>query len=304
MEHVRTDLGLESSCEVFPLFSSSSDGGTFAAVEVFARDISSPVLRAALQRVAALSANGSPSSASTAPQPDSQVLRFSVQVLSRSGHAFESSAAYESVSEQMVQSADGDAGSSQLDAYVDELREMYGGWHARQLNLLPSRAPSQNRTWIRKQLASKQDVVATCVTALFPNVKRLKSTPRDKMLPLIAELPSRVSPLSGGQHAASLLSVDILLESPRAFFLISPYFPLSVDDLITYNLGGLNTSSTYKLFLLYQALKGLEAAHRNGVTHGRITAQHLLVDDRLWVRLCGLRSIAPGDRHVGTPWPL
>lgn len=65
----------------------------------------------------------------------------------------------------------------------------------------------------------------------------------------------------------NLIDVFAVLESDRAFYFMAPYRGTTLQDLLKFSSGVLN-SNVKKLFILYQILKTIQKLHQKGVIHG------------------------------------
>ena len=65
----------------------------------------------------------------------------------------------------------------------------------------------------------------------------------------------------------NLIDVFAVLESDRAFYFMAPYRGTTLQDLLKYSSGVLN-SNVKRSFILYQLLKTVQKLHKKGVIHG------------------------------------
>ncbi|RIA98648.1 hypothetical protein C1645_76770 [Glomus cerebriforme] len=90
----------------------------------------------------------------------------------------------------------------------------------------------------------------------------------------------------------NLIDVFAVLESDRAFYFMAPYRGSTLQDLLKFSSGVLN-SNVKKSFILYQILKTVQKLHQKGVIHGGLKPSNILVDENLWVTLAGFECSVP-----------
>ncbi|XP_043574826.1 WD repeat-containing protein 81 [Chiloscyllium plagiosum] len=83
----------------------------------------------------------------------------------------------------------------------------------------------------------------------------------------------------------NLLPVEALLESGQFLYVIQPFCQYSLRDVVTYSPAKLANSHAKVLFLLYQVLQAMQAAHCEGLACGSLSLTHLKLDERLHVQL-------------------
>ncbi|XP_048450744.1 WD repeat-containing protein 81, partial [Rhincodon typus] len=91
-------------------------------------------------------------------------------------------------------------------------------------------------------------------------------------------------PISRETHP-NLLPAEALLESAQLLYVIQPFCQYSLRDVVTYSPAKLANSNAKVLFLLYQVLQAMQAAHRAGLACGSLSLTHLKLDERLRVQL-------------------
>ncbi|PKY21292.1 hypothetical protein RhiirB3_409317 [Rhizophagus irregularis] len=90
----------------------------------------------------------------------------------------------------------------------------------------------------------------------------------------------------------NLIDVFAVLESDRAFYFMAPYRGTTLQDLLKFSSGILN-SNVKKLFILYQILKTIQKLHQKGVIHGGLRPSNIFVDENLWVTIAGFECSVP-----------
>ncbi|KAI8342526.1 hypothetical protein BC941DRAFT_142039 [Chlamydoabsidia padenii] len=87
---------------------------------------------------------------------------------------------------------------------------------------------------------------------------------------------------------ANLPDVFAIVESDTAWYFLATYRGTTLQDLITYNPGILD-SNLKKGFIVYQLLRIMASLHSRGVLHGDVRASNILVDENLWIQLSGIQ---------------
>ncbi|XP_059511442.1 WD repeat-containing protein 81 isoform X2 [Stegostoma tigrinum] len=83
----------------------------------------------------------------------------------------------------------------------------------------------------------------------------------------------------------NLLPAEALLESAQLLYVIQPFCQYSLRDVVIYSPAKLANSNAKVLFLLYQVLQAMQAAHQAGLACGSLSLTHLKLDERLHVQL-------------------
>ncbi|KAI9307302.1 hypothetical protein BJ944DRAFT_255061 [Cunninghamella echinulata] len=86
---------------------------------------------------------------------------------------------------------------------------------------------------------------------------------------------------------SNLSDVFAIVESDTAYHFLAIYHGTTLQDLITYNPGVLN-SNMKKGFVIYQLLRTMASLHSRGIIHGNLKASNIFVDENLWIQLAGL----------------
>ncbi|XP_074657326.1 WD repeat-containing protein 81-like [Tubulanus polymorphus] len=89
-----------------------------------------------------------------------------------------------------------------------------------------------------------------------------------------------VKPIS---FKSSIVPAISLLESTDTFYIVQPYLPFTLHDIVTFSPAILEKSNAKSLFLLYQILQIMKGCHSFGVSVGNLTLHDVLVDDKLWL---------------------
>lgn len=87
---------------------------------------------------------------------------------------------------------------------------------------------------------------------------------------------------------SNLPDVFAIVESNTAYYFLTTYRGTTLQDLITYNPGILD-SNLKKGFIVYQLLRIMASLHSRGVIHGNVRASNILVDENLWIQLSGIQ---------------
>ncbi|CAO3627368.1 unnamed protein product [Cunninghamella blakesleeana] len=86
---------------------------------------------------------------------------------------------------------------------------------------------------------------------------------------------------------SNLSEVFAIVQSETAYYFLANYHGTTLQDLITYNPGVLN-SNMKKGFVIYQLLRTMASLHSRGIIHGNLKASNIFVDEHLWIQLAGL----------------
>lgn len=86
---------------------------------------------------------------------------------------------------------------------------------------------------------------------------------------------------------SNLSDVFALIETGTAYYILSSYRGTTLQDLLTYNPGVLN-SNLVRGFVTYQLLRVIASLHSRGIMHGNLKASNILVDENLWVQVTGI----------------
>jgi len=141
------------------------------------------------------------------------------------------------------------------------------------------------------ELARQKAFVDKLRNTLYPQSGYFRISTSDNVLSL--ELLSR--PDSSADKTISypnLIDVFATLESDRAYYFMAPFRGTTLQDLLKYSSGVLN-SNVKKSFIAYQLLRGVKSLHQQGVVHGGLKLSNILVDENLWIKLTGFECAAP-----------
>ncbi|KAJ8309436.1 hypothetical protein KUTeg_014310 [Tegillarca granosa] len=83
-------------------------------------------------------------------------------------------------------------------------------------------------------------------------------------------------------NVAPVLTV---IESNKDLYLIQPYIPHCLYDIVSYSPTIFNTSHAKPLFILYQILHAMSKFHVKGLGVGKLNFHSILLDEKLWVYL-------------------
>ncbi|EIE86428.1 hypothetical protein RO3G_11139 [Rhizopus delemar RA 99-880] len=98
---------------------------------------------------------------------------------------------------------------------------------------------------------------------------------------------------------SNLSDVFALIETDTAYYILSSYRGTTLQDLLTYNPGVLN-SNLVRGFVTYQLLRVIASLHSRGIMHGNLKASNILVDENLWVQVTGIEC-EPNVLDFGVP---
>ena len=76
-----------------------------------------------------------------------------------------------------------------------------------------------------------------------------------------------------------------IFETRDHFYVVQPYSPTSLHDLVTFSPASLAKCNAKSLFVVYQLLQVIKSSHLNGIAVGDINLRQILVDDKLWIQL-------------------
>ena len=88
-----------------------------------------------------------------------------------------------------------------------------------------------------------------------------------------------------GFAQSNVQSTYVIVESDYAFYVVQPYNQFKLCDTVMYSPAILETCHSKALFIIYQLLNGIRHCHRQGIGVGDICLKHVLVDDKLWIKL-------------------
>jgi len=91
------------------------------------------------------------------------------------------------------------------------------------------------------------------------------------------------SPPTHSSCHSGILVPDGVIESENAFFVVVPFMPYSVADLLVFS--PCRLSHTSKLFILYQILQSVRYIHSLGLSVGDLRLCDIAVNERLWIGL-------------------
>lgn len=83
----------------------------------------------------------------------------------------------------------------------------------------------------------------------------------------------------------NIAPVLMVIESNKDVYMIQPYIPHSLYDIVSYSPAIFNTSHAKPLFILYQILHAMSLFHVKGLGVGKLNFQSILLDEKLWVHL-------------------
>ena len=89
--------------------------------------------------------------------------------------------------------------------------------------------------------------------------------------------------LQDNEFSNNIIPTLAVIETNSLFFIVQPYIPCSLWDIVSYSPAVFDTSHAKSLFVLYQVLKSMLAFHRVGLSVGKLTLDSIRVDDKLWV---------------------
>ncbi|ORZ05046.1 hypothetical protein BCR42DRAFT_182418 [Absidia repens] len=95
-------------------------------------------------------------------------------------------------------------------------------------------------------------------------------------------------PLPADTSNSNLPDVFAIVESDTAYYFLATYRGTTLQDLITYNPGILD-SNLKKGFIIYQLLRIVASLHSRGILHGNILPSNIFVDENLWIQISGIQ---------------
>ncbi|KAI9277634.1 hypothetical protein BY458DRAFT_432853, partial [Sporodiniella umbellata] len=98
---------------------------------------------------------------------------------------------------------------------------------------------------------------------------------------------------------SNLSDVIAMIETETAYYFLSTYRGTTLQDLLTYNPGVLN-SNLKKGFVTYQLLRTVASLHSRGILHGNLKASNVLIDENLWIQVTGI-EYEPNLLDFGIP---
>ncbi|CAO3674448.1 unnamed protein product [Rhizopus microsporus] len=122
---------------------------------------------------------------------------------------------------------------------------------------------------------------------LWPKCNWFKKT-RENMTHIFLEKKKRPDSQETTENCNSNLSdMFAMVETENAYYFLSSYRGTTLQDLLTYNPGVLNTKLK-KGFVTYQLLRVIASLHSRGIMHGNLKASNILIDENLWIQVTGL----------------
>lgn len=96
-----------------------------------------------------------------------------------------------------------------------------------------------------------------------------------------------------GQQSDSLghntIPILAVIETMSTFFVVQPYIPCSLRDIVFYSPAIFDTSHAKSLFVLYQVLQSMIEFHKKGLQVGELNLQNVRIDDKLWVHCSSIQ---------------
>ncbi|CAG8532136.1 3372_t:CDS:10, partial [Gigaspora margarita] len=156
----------------------------------------------------------------------------------------------------------------------------------------------ENLSELEVELARQKAFVKKFIEILYPESAyfRIVSQPENDSDTLFVEAVSQPEWSSDMPITTSPNIIDVfaVLESERAYYFMAPYRGTTLEDLLKYSSGVLN-SNVKKSFILYQLLRTVQSLHMKGVIHGGLKPSNILVDENLWVTLTGFECSIPTE---------
>ena len=87
------------------------------------------------------------------------------------------------------------------------------------------------------------------------------------------------------QRLSGLLTIYAVLESKSAYFVVEPFAPHSLQDVVWFSPSVISSTVTKPLFLIYQILKMFETFHAMGCYCTINSLQNILLGNCLWLHL-------------------
>ncbi|XP_060555359.1 WD repeat-containing protein 81-like [Ruditapes philippinarum] len=84
-------------------------------------------------------------------------------------------------------------------------------------------------------------------------------------------------------HGNNTIPILAVIETVSVFFVVQPYIPCCLRDIVCYSPAIFDTSHAKSLFVLYQILQAMTDYHKLGLRAGVLNLQNIRVDDKLWV---------------------
>lgn len=95
--------------------------------------------------------------------------------------------------------------------------------------------------------------------------------------------------LSSEPLGNNTIPVLAVIETMSTFFIIQPYIPCSLRDIVCYSPALFDTSHAKSLFVLYQILQSMKGFHKKGLRVGELNLQNVRIDDKLWVHCTSVK---------------
>ncbi|XP_038670687.1 WD repeat-containing protein 81 isoform X1 [Scyliorhinus canicula] len=138
--------------------------------------------------------------------------------------------------------------------------------------------------YVRPHTARSEKTRTCCLESMKRSLSRLLGC---SFIPVATDssLSKDAEPSPFPAPHPNLLPAEALLESTHFLYVIQPFSRYSLQDVVTYSPAKLASSHAKVLFILFQVLHAMRACHREGLTCGSLSLNHLMVDERLWTQL-------------------
>ena len=87
------------------------------------------------------------------------------------------------------------------------------------------------------------------------------------------------------QTCYGIVSIDVVIETDHYFYLLQPYYPYTLHDVVAFSPTILEMSHARPLFLTYQLLHALQSLHGYGLHLGEATISDIVMDKNMWLRV-------------------
>ncbi|CAG8522522.1 4819_t:CDS:10 [Paraglomus occultum] len=174
------------------------------------------------------------------------------------------------------------ASLSDIEAIYDECSPLFGDLDPQDMD---------NDDFENYQLARQEVFVDQFLSILYPNSAYFRVIDQETTNDVLFLQKSSVS-TDTTLTSPNIIDIFAVIESSRAYYFLASYKGTTLQDLLKYSSGVLN-SNVKKAFIVYQLLHSVKSLHERGVVHGGLKLSNILVDENLWISLTGFECRVP-----------
>nr|XP_033777390.1 WD repeat-containing protein 81 isoform X2 [Geotrypetes seraphini] len=107
----------------------------------------------------------------------------------------------------------------------------------------------------------------------------------DKSAQCLSPAKEHILIAGGIPSCSNILPVEAMLESTDMLYIIQPYQPYSLYDVVTFSPAKLSNSHAKVLFILFSVLQAIKACHQEGLACGALSLHSVVIDEKLCSQL-------------------